>query len=321
MPKSKRVVTKDSTNTEVMEEDMKALDKEAARLRQVEEVFGDGEPFNLERSIQRTRGAFTGAAELLLTGGRELTRIKEHLPHGKFEEVLKTQIDIDPRMARRFMSAATKFSTKKNIAASSINRSKLLELATLDDESLDELDKGGTVAGMTLDDIDRMSTRELRTELRKVKDKVKHDKEVHDKQLQRKDEKLNELDRKLHEKDIQQANWPKAVQPLNIDVTVAAYDVLKGLEKLDVFRDAILNFEPNHNMEHGEMSDVAFDAMAVVYYDACSQVFNHANELMHRCHEVFRGYKNKARPMFNPDDPTPLFDPDNPNSPPPSKDA
>lgn len=40
----------------------------------------------------------------------------------------------------------------------------------LDNEELDELADGGTVAGLTLDDVDRMSVRELRQALREARE-------------------------------------------------------------------------------------------------------------------------------------------------------
>ena len=43
---------------------------------------------------------------------------------------------------------------------------------TEDDEELAELAEGGTVAGMTLDDIDRMTTRELRKALRESRENL-----------------------------------------------------------------------------------------------------------------------------------------------------
>lgn len=41
---------------------------------------------------------------------------------------------------------------------------------TEDDENLAELADGGTVAGLTLDDVDRMSVRELRQALREARE-------------------------------------------------------------------------------------------------------------------------------------------------------
>lgn len=64
------------------------------------------------------------------------------------------------------MQASTKYlspALKPNVPTlAHLGKAKLFELMTEDDEELAELADGGTVAGLTLDDVDRMSVRELR---------------------------------------------------------------------------------------------------------------------------------------------------------------
>lgn len=66
----------------------------------------------------------------------------------------------------------------------------------LDDEELDALADGGTVAGATLDDIDRMTSRELKAALREARETNAAQQQV----LAGKDEKINELATKLEKK-------------------------------------------------------------------------------------------------------------------------
>lgn len=51
-----------------------------------------------------------------------------------------------------------------------LGKAKLFELVAEDDDDLAELADGGTVAGLTLDDVDRMSVRELRQALREARE-------------------------------------------------------------------------------------------------------------------------------------------------------
>ena len=49
------------------------------------------------------------------------------------------------------------------------NKSKLIELLVLDDDQVAELNEGGTVAGITLDDVATMSVSDLRKTLREAR--------------------------------------------------------------------------------------------------------------------------------------------------------
>ncbi|MFX5344459.1 hypothetical protein ABTC63_21730, partial [Acinetobacter baumannii] len=73
------------------------------------------------------------------------------------------------------------------------NQTKLLELVTLDDDEIQVIEQGGSIGELSLDSIETMSARELKDELRKIK----ADKEAADLLLQKKDQKINELDAKL----------------------------------------------------------------------------------------------------------------------------
>jgi hypothetical protein len=100
------------------------------------------------------------------------------------------------------MAAARKFSDRKSI--SDLGSTKMIVLSVLDEDQIEKLDQGGTVAGMTLDDIDRMTNRELRENLRKDREQVKKEKEgrkkdrtTFEQSMLQKDAKINELDMRL----------------------------------------------------------------------------------------------------------------------------
>ncbi|MDR0629951.1 MAG: hypothetical protein LBG24_10000 [Treponema sp.] len=140
-------------------------------------------------------------AEGVCKVGKRLIRIKAHEGHGKFLEAL-TRLEIEPRFAQFAMPAARKFSN--TITGSYLGNSKIRALSVLEEDDIKILESGGKVRGMTLDDIDRMSVRELRGNLRKSKEEVnaekearKRDREMQEKAIAQKEAKINELDARL----------------------------------------------------------------------------------------------------------------------------
>ncbi|EOA1531588.1 DUF3102 domain-containing protein [Salmonella enterica subsp. enterica serovar Braenderup] len=136
--------------------------------------FGEGFPYERTRIIHEARFYMAQSTEAMLEVGKRLTILKECEPHGEFENIVRNSLGIPERTAQRIMQAAIKFLSPtleaKAPTLALLNKSKLFELVTEDDEDLAELAEGGTVAGLTLDDIDRMSVRELRKALRESKE-------------------------------------------------------------------------------------------------------------------------------------------------------
>ena len=60
-------------------------------------------------------------------------------------------------------------STSTHLIEAAGNKSKLIELLVLDDDQVAELNDGGTVAGITLDDVAAMSVSDLRKALREAR--------------------------------------------------------------------------------------------------------------------------------------------------------
>lgn len=103
----------------------------------------------------------------ILTMGRVLLLLKEQAPHGEFQRQCEAR-GTHPRVARRLMGVALKFTKtdSKSVLKAAGTQTKLLELAVLDDEELAALESGESVAGITLDDIERMGASELRRAVR-----------------------------------------------------------------------------------------------------------------------------------------------------------
>lgn len=204
MPRPAR--TKDLTPPVVAEEvvsaDAAAAEALGRQLKVIDADFGDEViPYNRERVITEARFFMATAAQSLIELGRRLILLKEHEPHGQFLESLAA-IGIDDRLARRAMQATLKLGRgeiRKQVEH--LGRSKLLELLVLDEEQIDLLASGGTVADITLDEVDRMTVSELRTHLRKSRHDQTEAEQAHEQQLVEKNKKIDELDRALSRRD------------------------------------------------------------------------------------------------------------------------
>lgn len=128
------------------------------------------------------------SVEALLEAGKRLLLLREVTPHGEFEQRVE-MLGFTNRTARRFMQAATKVSKSANLAVLSgqvKNASAFLELITHDDDVIEGVAQ--------LDDIDRLSASELRAKVREMK----ADKEASQQLLEKKNQRIDDLERKAH---------------------------------------------------------------------------------------------------------------------------
>jgi hypothetical protein len=132
--------------------------------------------------------------EASLELGKRLLVLKELTPHGEFEQRIEL-LGISRQMGNKFMAATLRFSkgSAPSLLKAAGNQSKLLELLTLDDGEIAALEAGESARGITLDEIDTMSMRELRAALREAK----ASEEAHERILAGKDKLANELDKRL----------------------------------------------------------------------------------------------------------------------------
>jgi hypothetical protein len=135
----------------------------------------DIEPYDQRRVINECRFYMGQSAEAMLQAGERLIQLKEHEPHGEFVRIVENDLGLPIRTAQRMMASSLKFQTpqlaSKAPTLAPLGKSKLFELLTEDDDELAALAEGGTLAGLTLDDVERMSVRELRQALREAKAK------------------------------------------------------------------------------------------------------------------------------------------------------
>lgn len=171
-PVSTQVI--DTTDGAVPDNLSVELNKISQHRVAIMEQFGESLPYDRERIVHETKFYMAQSAEAMLEVGKRLVILKESEGHGNFTSIVTDQLGLAERTARLIMQAALRYTSpaleSKRQTFAVLDKSKLFELMTEDDESLIELAEGGTVAGMTLDDIDRMSVRELRKALRESKE-------------------------------------------------------------------------------------------------------------------------------------------------------
>ncbi|HAK5376979.1 TPA: DUF3102 domain-containing protein [Salmonella enterica] len=193
---------------------------------EIMQQFGDGLPYERDRIVHETRFYMAQSAEAMLEAGKRLVILKENEPHGDFINILENDLGLEPRVARRMMQASVKFlgngdQNAKRTALTVLGKTKLYELMVLDDEELDALADGGTVAGATLDDIDRMTSRELKAALREARETNAAQQRV----LADKNEKIDSLSTKLEKKSrIQPPKPDEEVKKLRAEVTALAVE-------------------------------------------------------------------------------------------------
>ncbi|HGH7046640.1 TPA: DUF3102 domain-containing protein [Neisseria meningitidis] len=173
---------------------------QAAHSVMVMEQWGNGETYDEPTWIERGRQAVRQTMEGMFELGRALIILKEHTDHGRFEQIAKNQFGLGRSETARLMRATQRFATPQMQKAQSklmdLGKSKLLELLVEDDVTLVELTEGGDINGHTLDDVDRMTVKELRVALRESRENLAAKDEV----MKIKTAKIDELAEKLAKK-------------------------------------------------------------------------------------------------------------------------
>lgn len=206
----------------------------ASQSAEVMALYGDGLAYDRERVIGEARFYMGAAAEAMLEAGKRLIQLKENEGHGEFLEIITNRLGLGERAARLMMQAAAKFlqgSPQLTIAAPklmALGKTKLYDLMLEDDEQLAALAEGGTLAGLSLDDVDRMTSRELRAALREARESYSAQGEV----MARKNRELDETRQALEKtrRQVQAMSRDELACALRQETAAAAYEVEATLQ-------------------------------------------------------------------------------------------
>lgn len=187
-------------------QELQVLAKAEAGVRQLAASLGYEGALDTDSLWSMVEYRQRRSVEDILEMGRGLLLLKEQTAHGDFQQQCEAR-SIHPRAAQRLMGVALKFSKSDTMSLlkAAGTQAKVLELAVLDDDDLQALESGESVAGITLDDVERMSAGELRRALRETR----ADADAKDQRIQKLSDDLN----KAEEKTVKAARKWKAATP------------------------------------------------------------------------------------------------------------
>lgn len=217
------------------------------------EKFANGEAYKEAIWIERGRHAVRQTLEGMFELGRALIVIKEHTPHGRFAEITEKEFGIHKREAQRLMNATLRFLDPKMQKAQpklmELGKSKLLELLVEDDDTLLELAEGGDINGNTLDDVDRMTVKELRVALRESRETA----DAKDKVIADKNAKIDEYAEKLAKKQKSAVKEPAPADianELNMSVSSKTVAIRSHIVQLGDYFGQLTAHGEAHGLSH-----------------------------------------------------------------------
>ena len=214
----------------------------AAGAAEADRLYGGELPYDRERVTAELAHYLGQGALSILAAGQRLIQLKEHEPHGEWVGLLE-RIGLGHETAKRMMRAARKFLGGPNgaLVPHLNSATKLYELALMDDDDLAELREGGTIAGATLDDIQRMSPSELRAVLRATRKEANEREDAQRERIKKKDAQIEQLEGDV---DGLRRTVEAARNPGRKDWTAAERGLLLESARADMeLRRAVENFE------------------------------------------------------------------------------
>ena len=207
----------------------------AENIHKTDAMFSFLGDYTFEGEVTAIRNDLTTSANSMLSAGCRLLRLKEHEGHGRFMKALD-EIGLEARTAQRLMNTAMKFvadnGSVKYPRLLQQSVSKIYELALLDDDDLKDLDEGKSVAEIEVDEIDRMTVRDLR---KKIRD-AKKEREALESVIKAKNEKLDELEKEMALKE-KSATEPVEVVLPPMDATLLKNEIeTLATDSFDLYR-------------------------------------------------------------------------------------
>ncbi|STZ77502.1 phage protein [Bergeriella denitrificans] len=252
---------------------------QAAHSVMVMEQWGNGETYNEERWIERGRQAVRQTMEGMFELGRALIILKEHTQHGRFMEIVKSQFGIGHNETARLIAATQRFATPQMQKAApklmDLGKSKLLELLVEEDVTLIGLAEGEEVNGMTLDDVDRMTVRELRAALRESRETA----EAKDKVIADKNKKVDELAEKLEKskKTVKEPDAADVGSELAMRLTSLEVGIRSQVSRLKEMFEQMNAHTEAHGIDHrakmvGTINQIILDCETCARLSRCRKM-------------------------------------------------
>ena len=193
-------------NTESMELVAQSVEAKASKKQEINTRFlEEGETYNLMVYLEKAKMYQEQMASGMLGLGAQLLLLKANEAHGNFLAAIE-ELGLAERSARYAMEAALKFGNRQTSADLNIlGKEKIRALTVLDDDDAQDLVNGDEVDGLgDIDDVAKMTVRELKKALRELRNERTKTQNEHEKQLEaveevvrRKEGKISELEMEL----------------------------------------------------------------------------------------------------------------------------
>ena len=193
-------------NTESMELVAQSVEAKASKKQEINTRFlEEGETYNLMVCLEKAKMYQEQMASGMLGLGAQLLLLKANEAHGNFLAAIE-ELGLAERSARYAMEAALKFGNRQTSADLNIlGKEKIRALTVLDDDDAQDLVNGDEVDGLgDIDDVAKMTVRELKKALRELRNERTKTQNEHEKQLEaveevvrRKKGKISELEMEL----------------------------------------------------------------------------------------------------------------------------
>jgi hypothetical protein len=208
-----------------------AMDKSAEAIEKASKLYGDGEPFEVERILDCMVFRAEQAVDNTYIFGRYCVWLKEAIGWGGFCRALESR-GLDARGAHYAMLQYEKFGDNLGTVAKLGSR-KARALTFFAKEEIEKYVKGGNLRDIPHDDVSTMLTTELEGEVRRLRGKEKNLKDSHKKEV----EKLNEIidDLKIRAEDPMQLTpaqkAERRLRTLTKDYSIALAETSAGFHK------------------------------------------------------------------------------------------
>ena len=217
----------------------------AENIHKADAMFSFLGDYTFEGEVTAIRNDLTISANSMLSAGCRLLRLKEHEGHGRFMKALD-ELGVGKNTANRLMNTAMKFVSDtggvKYPRLMQQSVSKIYELALLDDDDLKDLDAGKPVAEIDVDEVDRMTVRDLRKKIREGR----KEREALEAVIKSKSEKLDELETEIAlkeqatpDEDKKYVPQPEDVNALRNEITLLATDSYDLYQRMVSLADRI----------------------------------------------------------------------------------
>ena len=244
------------SGTEILDpelnKDQGAVQAQVRHSMAVMAQWANGEKYDEKVMIERGRFAVRQTLEGMFELGCVLIIIKEHTDHGRFTDIIAENFGLHQREAQRLMNATQRFATpamqKAQPKLMDLGKSKLLELLTEEDDDLIDLADGGSINGVTLDDVDRMTVRELRAALKDSREDLEAARKV----SATKQETIDELNHTLEKtrKKLADADPEKIGEELHATLNAAQTGVRSALTQIQPVLAQLIEHGQANGVDH-----------------------------------------------------------------------